>query len=178
MLLEPIIIKTNISLNYLNFIKYQIESAKEFHFLYGGPSFEEKFPKIELLGSLSSNSREINFLRGLISPILFQIYEQGGNKYFNLDLIYCGVSIKDKHKKDNIHTDHTLEQDSNLIKVLGIINSDWDPQWGGGFMWNNKTYSIGVNEFLIFDPKIPHAAADILCDQKRVAIDFTVPVKM
>ena len=28
--------------------------------------------------------------------------------------------------------------------------------------------------FYLFDPRVPHRADDILCDEKRIAIDYTV----
>ena len=42
--------------------------------------------------------------------------------------MFCGVSMKDKHREDNIHTDHEKDelQDTPIIKVLGILNSDWN----------------------------------------------------
>lgn len=174
---SPVKIKTNLSLSYLDAIKQQAEETREWHLLYGGDSLEDKHLKLEVL-SLQFNNP---YLTGLITPLFIEIFEKGGYNYYSPMFIYCGLSIKDKYRKDNIHTDHNDINDDlkdvSIFKVLGIINPDWDPQWGGGFIWNNKTYSIGVNEFLIFDPKIPHAASDIFCDKKRLAIDFTVYAK-
>ena len=48
--------------------------------------------------------------------------------------MFCGVSMKDKHREDNIHTDHEKDElkDTPIIKVLGILNSDWNHETDGG----------------------------------------------
>jgi hypothetical protein len=173
---EPVKIKTDLSLSYLNVIKQQAEEAREWHLLYGGDSLEDKHLKLEIV-SLHFNNP---YLSGLVTPLFIEIFEKGGHNYYSSIFTYCGLSIKDKHRKDNIHTDHINDnlKDMPILKILGIINPDWNPQWGGGFIWNDKTYPINVNEFLIFDPRVPHAASNIFCDKKRLAIDFTVPVKI
>ena len=85
-------------------------------------------------------------------------------------------SRKDKHRKDNIHTDHEddIPKDWKVLKVLGVLNSDWKEEWGGGFTWNGNGYYAPPGSFYVFDPLIPHAASDIFCDEKRIAIDFTL----
>jgi hypothetical protein len=173
LLKEVVKIKTNISLLYLDTIKQAAERSKKWHFLYGGgPNLEDKFPKLDIIEFNSNYS----YLSGLVTSLFIQIYEAGGYKYFKDDIFYCGVSIKDKYRKDNIHVDHDKEKTPTL-KILGILNHNWDSSWGGGFLWGNKHYPLNVNEFLIFDPRIPHASADILCDKKRLAIDFSVRVE-
>ena len=38
--------------------------------------------------------------------------------------MFCGVSIKDKHREDNLHQDHVNDPESmKLTKVLGILNT-------------------------------------------------------
>ena len=53
-------------------------------------------------------------LAGLAMGLLIQIYEAGGRDLFLPEPIcFCGISIKDKHRPDNIHTDN--EKDDNLF---------------------------------------------------------------
>ena len=61
-----------------------------------------------------------------------------------------------------------------VLKVLGVLNSDWKEEWGGGFTWNGKTHYAKPGSFYVFDPRVPHRADNILCDEKRIAIDYTV----
>ena len=83
-----------------------------------------------------------------------------------------GASIKDKHREDNTHTDHMDDVPKNMkvVKIRGVLNSDWKQEWGGGFTWNGKTYYANWFLFYFFDPRVPHRADDILCDEKRIAL--------
>lgn len=168
LLKEVVKIKTNIPLIFLDYLKFKAETSLEWHFLYGGNSIEEKIPKLDIT---NLNSPSSSYIKGLISSIFFQVYEEGGKNYFQPEMIGCGISIKDKFKKDNIHTDY-VEHD-NTLRILGLLNIDWNSNWGGGFIWNNQITPLQVNEFLIFDPKVPHAASEIFCDKKRLAVDIT-----
>ena len=95
-----------------------------------------------------------------------------------LDLLFCGVSMKDKHREDNIHTDHEKDElkDTIIIKVLGILNSDWNHiQDGGGFEHGNNIYKLEVGDFIVFDPRVKHRTEDIMSDKKRISsIDWTL----
>ena len=73
-----------------------------------------------------------------------------------------------------MHQDHTSESEKDLIKVLGVLNSDWQDSWGGGFEHGGEVYPVRPTDFIIFDSKVHHRAADILVDKKRIAIDFTL----
>ena len=33
-----------------------------------------------------------------------------------------------------------FQKNMKVLKVLGVLNSDWKQEWGGGFTWNGKTY--------------------------------------
>ena len=114
-------------------------------------------------------------LAGIAMGLLIQIYDKGGKDLFIPEIYFCGISIKDKHRKDNIHTDHDddIPKDWKVLKVLGVLNSDWKEEWGGGFTWNGNNYYLKPGSFYVFDPLVPHAASDIYCDEKRIAIDFT-----
>ena len=114
-------------------------------------------------------------LAGIAMGLLIQIYDAGGKDYFIPEIVFAGLSIKDKHRKDNVHTDHTKRE--NVIKILGIVNSDWQESWGGGFIHDEESNYIKPTSFALFDSTVPHAADVILTDKKRMAIDFTVRKK-
>ena len=62
-----------------------------------------------------------------------------------------------------------------IIKVLGILNSDWDNrQDGGGFIYEDMSYSLQPMNFLIFDSRQTHSNDIIFSDKERIAVDFTV----
>ena len=84
--------------------------------------------------------------------------------------------MKDKHREDNLHTDHEKDelQDTPIIKVLGILNSDWQDSDGGGFIHNGITHKLMPGDFIVFNPRLPHKAEDIMTDKKRIAIDWTI----
>ena len=160
------------SLKYLDYLKHIAATIENWNLRYPegkGISIEEKFLKLDII----ANCRIRNtFLAGLAIGLLIQIHEAGGQDLFIPDIVFCGISIKDKHKLDKIHTDE--EPDSGLVKILGIINSDWKEEWGGGFHHNGTSNYIKPTSFCIFDPTEPHAAEEIFTDKKRLAIDLTV----
>jgi hypothetical protein len=75
-----------------------------------------------------------------------------------------------------VHTDHQKDKlkDTAIIKVLWILNSDWKKTYGGGFEHGGVLHSPEPGDFIIFDPRVPHRAQDILTDKKRIAIDWTL----
>jgi hypothetical protein len=92
--------------------------------------------------------------------------------YFTPEMHFCGISMKDKTTKVNLHTDNW---DENKLKILGVLNSDWDNKKdGGGFIYNNMSYPLQPMNFLIFDSRQTHSNDIILSDKERIAIDFTV----
>ena len=60
------------------------------------------------------------------------------------------------------------------MKVLGIINSDWKDGDGGGFQHDGTLHKLLPGDFIVFDPRLPHKAEDIITDKKRIAIDWTI----
>jgi len=88
------------------------------------------------------------------------------------ELSFCGISMKDKHRLDNTHTDH--DTDPDYIKVFGLLNSDWGPQDGGLFLHGDEAIPMVSGTFVVFDPRVPHSASEITTDKKRMGIDFTV----
>ena len=102
-----------------------------------------------------------------------QIWELNDRKQFIPEIFYCGVSIKDKHRRDNVHVDDPHRDDT--IKIMGILNHDWDVETkGGGFMHGGVVHKLRPTDFCIFDPRVPHAADEITSDDKRFALDFSV----
>ena len=166
---KVITIKNCISPSLLSYTKHKIEESEGWHFKYGGEEFKDKHAKLEIF-----KNPNLLYLKGIAQSILLSIFDKGGYNYFHPHLFYCGASVKDKHRKDNPHVDH-IEDDFKPLKLLGILNPNWKSEWGGGFIWGNQHYPLAPGDFLLFDPKVTHHAEDIYCDEKRIAIDFTVP---
>ena len=159
---------------FLEFMKYQVQQSDQWHMKYpAGATFEEKHLKLDVIGGKDSNTQ----LAGMAMSLLINIYEKEP-KAFLLEVLACGISIKDRHRKDNTHTDHkndALKDTKNIVKLLGVLNADWDCATdGGGFTHGGETFSLAPCDFLLFDPRTPHKADDILSDKKRIAIDFTL----
>ena len=163
---------------FLDFFKHQITKSNKWNFNYPmGKPFEDKHAKIDII---MGNTIHDEFLAGVSMSLLMMIHEKAKQKNINvpLDLLFCGISMKDKHREDNIHTDHENDEElkgTPLIKVLGILNSDWNHETdGGGFEHGDNIYKLKPGDFLIFDPKVKHRAEDIKSDKKRIAIDWTL----
>jgi len=104
--------------------------------------------------------------------LLIQIHANTDGDLFIPEIFWCGISMKDKHIPNNIHVDN--EKDENFVKILGIINSDWKEEWGGGFFHDGTSNYIKPTSFCIFDPSKEHSGEEIFTDKKRFVIDFTV----
>ena len=157
---------------YLNSIQHValLSAAWNMGYPMGSP-IAERFPKLDII---KNDSYGHPFLSGLALGLLLQIYEAGGQGLFVPDIDWCGISIKDKSRPDIIHSDISHEENNYIIKILGIINSDWKEEWGGGFHHNGTSNYIKPTSFCVFNGSEPHAAEEILVDEKRFAIDFTV----
>ena len=130
---------------------------------------EDRFLKLNIIGA---HVPQHPLLAGLAIGLLLQIHEAGGHDLFFPRIKFCGISIKDKHSLGKIHTDH--DNAEGLVKILGIINSDWEETGGGGFFHDGINYYVKPTSFCIFDQSKPHMAEEIFTDKKRFAIDFTV----
>ena len=156
---------------FLDFVRHQVEQSERWHFKYPvNADFDDKHPKLEIIGGQGAPDER---LAGVAMSLMIQIYEKASD-IISPNIMFCGVSIKDKYRKDNLHQDHTSESEKNLIKVLGVLNTDWQDSWGGGFEHGGEVYPVRPTDFIIFDSKVPHRADDILVDKKRIAIDFTL----
>ena len=124
----------------------------------------------------SGNSVMVDWKHNSIEP--FQIYSSNdelgrpASEYFYPEVSYCGISIKDEYRDDNPHTDH--EKDTDYIKILGLLNSNWNEKDGGAFIHGKETVHMKSGNFVIFDPRVSHCAAKIKTHEKRIGIDFTV----
>jgi hypothetical protein len=114
-------------------------------------------------------------LAGMAMGLLTQIYDKGGKEFFLPEVSYCAISMKDRHRTDNRHIDH--EHDTDYIKILGVLNSDWAPDDGGLFLHGDEAIPMVPTHFVIFDPRVQHCASEITTDKKRLGLDFTVKKK-
>ena len=114
-------------------------------------------------------------LAGMAMGLLIQIYDKGGKDFFLPEVSYCSISMKDRYRTDNRHIDH--EHDTDYIKILGLLNSDWGPDDGGLFLHGDEAIPMVPTHFIIFDPRVQHCASEITTDKKRLGIDFTVKKK-
>ena len=154
---------------YLDFLKHVASNSETWNLCYpAGHEIEDRFLKLDII----DDGIKHPLLAGLAIGLLIQIHEAGGQGLFIPEIYFCGISIKDKHRPDNLHVDN--ERDEGLVKILGIINSDWEEEWGGGFVCNGKSTYAKPTSFWIFDPSKEHSAEEIFTDKKRFAIDFTL----
>ena len=170
------LLKTNIGPMFLEFLRYQFQQSEFWSFKYPLNShFSKRHPKLTIIDG-TPQPAAVERLAGMTLALFTMLYEQGLSTFVYPTPLWVGASIKDKHRKDNTHTDHTddIPKDWKVLKVLGCLNSDWKEEWGGGFTWNDNKYYAPPGSFYVFDPLIPHAASDIHCDEKRIAIDFTL----
>ena len=165
------IIKNACSQSLLDFIMETSITRETWHWKFpNDAAFNLKHPKLDIV---EDGIMKDDFLAGITSAILVQIWELNDRKEFIPEIFYCGVSIKDKHRKDNIHVDDPNRDDT--IKIMGILNHDWNAEtMGGGFMHGGVVHKLRPTDFCIFDPRVPHAADEIICDDKRFALDFSV----
>ena len=88
---------------------------------------------------------------------------------------FCAISVKTKNYPPNFHVDDWGE---GRLKVLGILNSDWDNEKdGGGFICDGVAYKLNPTDFLIFDSNQTHANDTILSDKNRYAIDYMLTAR-
>ena len=69
---------------------------------------------------------------------------QFASDFFLPEVSYCAISVKDKHRQDNLHTDH--ENDFDYVKILGLLNSNWQPKDGGEFIHGEETVVHETNK--------------------------------
>ena len=157
------------SLDYLDTLKSVASNSESWNLKYPtGAEDENRFLKLEII----NDGIKHPLLAGLAMGLLIQIHEACGQDLFVPHIQFCGISIKDKHRPDNIHSDY--KENSPIVKILGILNSDWKEEWGGSFFCDGTSNYIKPTSFCIFDGSKPHGAEEIFTDKKRFAIDFTL----
>jgi hypothetical protein len=168
MIFEPVIIKNVCSKTYLDMFMHMIPSPE----LWENDTASKNYEKISLtkLNITSQGHFDNPLLAGIAIGLMSQIYDAGGKEYFAPQMHFCGLSLKDKSTPLNFHTDQWGE---GRLKVLGLLNSDWDSKIdGGGFICNDVKYVLEPTDFLIFDSNQTHSNDLITSDKDRYAIDF------
>ena len=156
------------SLYYLEMMKHAVVSSSSLNMKYPlWKPFEDKHLKLDII----DNEVKEPLLAGLAMGLLINIYSKRQD-LFQPEVSYCGISMKDRHREDNLHTDH--EKDLDYIKILGLLNSDWGSDAGGLFMHGDEVMPMKPGLFVVFDPRVLHCASEIFSDKKRLGIDFTV----
>ena len=129
---------------FLDFVRYQVEQSDRWNFHYPkGANFDDKHAKLEIVGGEGSQDK---LLQGIAMSLMIQIYEKASD-IITPNVMFCGVSIKDKHRTDNIHKDHTSESERDLIKVLGVLNSDWQDYYGSSDDLTLDVNRLGKDKF-------------------------------
>jgi len=135
-----------------------------------GMPFEDKHLKLDII----ENEPVDEVLAGMAMGLLIQIYDKRSDLFYP-EVSYCGISMKDRHRLDNKHIDH--EHNENYIKILGLLNNNWNPKDGGAFVHGDEEINMVPTNFVVFDPRVPHNASKITTNEKRLGIDFTVKKK-
>ena len=160
------------SKNYLDMMKHAAMSSSSWNMLkpIGLADKHLQLPIIE--NEVLPNTESLS---GMALGLLIQIFDSGGKDFFLPEVSYCAISMKDRHRTDNRHIDH--EHDTDYIKILGLLNSDWGPDDGGLFLHGDEAIPMVATHFVIFDPRVQHCASEITTDKKRLGLDFTVKKK-
>ena len=165
------VIENCCSASYLDMIKFAAMNSSNWNLKYPiGMEFEDKHLKLDIL----ENEPVDEFLAGMAMGLLIQIYDKRSDLFYP-EVSYCGISMKDRHRLDNRHIDH--EHDEDFIKIVGILNTNWNSKDGGAFQHGDEEIDMVPTNFIVFDPRVPHCASKITTNEKRLGIDFTVKKK-
>ena len=165
------IIENCCSISYLDMLKFAAMNSANWNLKYPiGMPFEDKHLKLDII----ENEPVDEVLAGMAMGLLIQIYDKRSDLFYP-EVSYCGISLKDRHRLDNKHIDH--EHDENYIKILGLLNNNWNPKDGGAFVHGDEEIDMVPTNFVVFDPRVPHNASKITTNEKRLGIDFTVKKK-
>ena len=166
------VIENCCSTSYLDMLKFAAINCANWNFKYpGGMPFEDKHLKLDIL---DGDQPKIQFLAGMAMGLLIQIYDKRSDLFYP-EVSYCGISMKDRHRLDNRHIDH--EHDEDYIKIVGLLNSNWNSKDGGLFLHGDEAIPMVPTHFVVFDPRVQHCASEITTHKKRLGIDFTVKKK-
>ena len=165
------IIENCCSISYLDMLKFAAMNSANWNLKYPiGMPFEDKHLKLDII----ENEPVDEVLAGMAMGLLIQIYDKRSDLFYP-EVSYCGISLKDRHRLDNKHIDH--EHNENYIKILGLLNNNWNPKDGGAFVHGDEEIDMVPTNFVVFDPRVPHNASKITTNEKRLGIDFTVKKK-
>ena len=137
---EVKIIEDVVSPMFLEYVRYHMQESENWSWRYPQNSdFSKRHPKLTLING-NQQPPQVERLVGIAMSLFFMIYEKGLREEVYPEIIWAGAAIKDKHREDNTHTDHMddIPKNVKVLKVLGVLNSDWKQEWGGGFTWNDK----------------------------------------
>ena len=155
------------SKTYLDMMHHAAMSSNSWNMKYP-IGLEPKHLKLDII----ENEPLEPILAGMAMGLLIQIYDSGGKEFFLPEVSYCSISMKDNSRKDNRHIDH--EHDTDYIKILGLLNSDWGSQDGGLFEHGDEIIPMVPTSFVVFDPRVQHCASEITTNKRRLGLDFTV----
>ena len=162
------IIESGIPLQYLDMMKYTAMNSEAWHMKYP-QNHPDKHLKMDII---DGDARQ-PLLAGMAMGLLILLYNKRSD-LFSPEITYAGISIKDKNRLDNPHTDHVNDLDH--IKIFGLLNSDWDSSDGGLFLHGDEAIPMVPGTFVVFNPRVTHSASGITTNKSRIGLDFTVPV--
>ena len=162
------IIESGIPLQYLDMMKYTAMNSEAWHMKYP-QNHPDKHLKMDII---DGDARQ-PLLAGMAMGLLILLYNKRSD-LFSPEITYAGISIKDKNRLDNPHTDHVNDLDH--IKIFGLLNSDWSSSDGGLFLHGEQALPMVPGTFVVFNPRVTHSASEITTNKLRIGLDFTVPV--
>ena len=163
------IIESGIPKTYLDMMKYTALNSEAWHMKYP-QNHPDKHLKMDII---DGDARQ-PLLAGMAMGLLIMIYKKCN--LFRPEITYAGISIKDKNRLDNPHTDHV--NDLGHIKIFGLLNSDWGSMDGGLFLYGDEAIPMVPGTFVVFDPRVTHSASEIHGNKSRIGLDFTVPKRV
>ena len=164
------IIESGIPLTYLDMMKYTAMNTEAWHMKY-----PQNHPDKHLKMDIIDGEVRQPLLSGMAMGLLILLYDKRSD-LFSPEITYAGISIKDKNRLDNPHTDHV--KDLGHIKIFGLLNSDWGSMDGGLFLHGDEAIPMVPGTFVVFDPRITHSASEIHGNKSRIGLDFTVPKRV
>ena len=161
------IIESGIPKTYLDMMKYTALNSEAWHMKY-----PQNHPDNHLKMDIIDGDARQPLLAGMAMGLLILLYNKRSD-LFSPEITYAGISIKDKNRLDNPHTDHV--NDLGHIKIFGLLNSDWGSMDGGLFLYGDEAIPMVPGTFVVFNPRVTHSASEIHGNKQRIGLDFTVP---
>ena len=98
------IIKDAVPLHLLDLLKNWSLSCEQWGLAYPiNYPIEERFLKMNVINN-DGNTKEKAIGAGIATAIICMIHQKC--KLFDPRILCCGIGVRDKHTKSNIHTDH------------------------------------------------------------------------